>query len=154
ADPFVLGHAALTVAHLLAELMENATVFSDPTSRVEVMTALREDGVAVSITDDGLGMDAAAVADANEKIRSSSANHVIGSQRLGMFVVGRLTSRHDIQVHISSACEGQGTRVDVLVPLALLDPSTLDQHGGIAESNDLPPQVQEMPAMPQEPAVI
>src|SRR5690625_3005651 len=126
ADPAVLGHVALTVAHLLAELMENATVFSDPTSRVEVMTALREDGVAISITDDGLGMDAAAVADANDKIRSSSASDVIGAQRLGMFVVGRLSSRLGIQVEVSSAGEGQGTRVDVLVPLALLEQNTLD----------------------------
>src|SRR5690625_4381388 len=106
--------------------MEHATVFSDPTSRVEVMTALREDGVAISITDDGLGMDAAAVADANDKIRSSSASDVIGAQRLGMFVVGRLSSRLGIQVEVSSAGEGQGTRVDVLVPLALLDQTTLD----------------------------
>lgn len=126
ADPAVLGHVALTVAHLLAELMENATVFSDPTSRVEVMTALREDGVAISITDDGLGMDAAAVADVNEKIRSSSASDVIGAQRLGMFVVGHLSSRLGIQVEVSSPGEGRGTRVDVLVPLDLLDQSTLE----------------------------
>src|SRR5699024_5149796 len=100
-DPSVLGHAALTVAHLLAEIMANATVFSDPTSRVEVMTAMRENGVAVSITDDGLGMDAATVAEANSRIRSSAASDVVGAQRLGMFVVGRLANRHNIQVQVA-----------------------------------------------------
>src|SRR5690625_184758 len=49
-DPAVVGHVALTVAYLLAELMGSATVFSDRSSRVEVMTALREGGVAISST--------------------------------------------------------------------------------------------------------
>src|SRR5690625_3620369 len=128
ADPAVLGHAALTVAHLLAEFMENATVFSDPSSRVEVMTAMREDGVSIAITDEGLGMDAAAVAEVNEKVHSSSASDVIGAQRLGMFVVGRLAARHDIRVDIASAGEGQGTRVEVLLPMDLLDPASVDQQ--------------------------
>src|SRR5690625_3500918 len=128
ADPDVLGHAALTVAHLLAEFMENATVFSDPSSRVEVMTAMREDGVSIAITDEGLGMDAAAVAEVNEKVHSSSASDVIGAQRLGMFVVGRLAARHDIRVDIASAGEGQGTRVEVLLPMDLLDPASVDQQ--------------------------
>ncbi len=128
ADPAVLGHAALTVAHLLAEFMENATVFSDPSSRVEVMTAMREDGVSIAITDEGLGMDAAAVAEVNEKVRSSSASDVIGAQRLGMFVVGRLAARHDIRIDIASAGEGQGTRVEVLLPMDLLDPTSVEQQ--------------------------
>src|SRR5690625_4440652 len=128
ADPAVVGHAALTVAHLLAEFMENATVFSDPSSRVEVMTAMREDGVSIAITDEGLGMDAAAVAEVNEKVRSSSASDVIGAQRLGMFVVGRLAARHDIRIDIASAGEGQGTRVEVLLPMDLLDPTSVEQQ--------------------------
>lgn len=120
-DPAVLGHAALTVAHLLAELMENATNFSDPGSRVEVMTAMRDGGVVVSITDSGLGLDRSQVAEANEKIRTASASDVIGAQRLGMFVVGRLARRHDVRVELYSDGEGQGTRVEVLIPMGLLD---------------------------------
>src|SRR5690625_4765222 len=129
-DPAVLGHAALTLAHLLAELMENATVFSDPASRVEVMTAAREDGVTIAITDDGLGMDTAAVTEANEKIQFSTASDVIGAQRLGMFVVGRLSNRLGVQVRISSDGEGSGTRAEVFVPISLIDPASVDQADG------------------------
>lgn len=124
-DPQILGHAALNIAHLLAELLENATVYSDPASRVEVLTALREDGVAISVTDDGLGMSADLLADVNAKIHASGATEVAGAQRLGLFVIGRLAHRHGVAVEFSSAGEGLGTRVDVLVPAALIDQASL-----------------------------
>ena len=54
-DPEVSGRHALTVAHLLAELLENATHFSNPETRVVVAAKLTGRGVDVTVTDYGLG---------------------------------------------------------------------------------------------------
>ncbi len=112
-DPQMLGHTALTAASLLAELLENATAFSDPNSRVSARTENSPKGVAVIITDDGLGMTDAEVAEANEKIASASLAEVVSSKRLGLFVVGRLARRLEADVVISpGAKKGVMARVD------------------------------------------
>ena len=56
ADPAMLGHSALTAAHLFAELLENATVFSDPGTPVIVRTDERDGLYVVEIQDSGIGM--------------------------------------------------------------------------------------------------
>ena len=56
ADPRRLGHVALTAAHMLAELLENATQFSNPDARLRSPSSKGPRGVRVSITDAGLGM--------------------------------------------------------------------------------------------------
>ena len=56
ADPPMVGHVALTTAHLLAELLENATQFSNPDTRVISSTAFSPRGVRITITDLGLGI--------------------------------------------------------------------------------------------------
>src|SRR5690606_15085472 len=86
-DPMMLGHPALPAAHMLAELLENATVFSEPGTPVHVSTGVDEHSVLITILDQGLGMTPEELADANEKIRTTSAGDVLGAQRLGMFVV-------------------------------------------------------------------
>ena len=89
-DPEVSGRHALTVAHLLAELLENATHFSNPDTRVVVSASVTGHGVDVTVTDYGLGMSDDEVADANEKIAHPPVAEIAVSQRLGLFVVGRL----------------------------------------------------------------
>ena len=92
-DPEVSGRHALTVAHLLAELLENATHFSNPDTRVVVSASVTGHGVDVTVTDYGLGMSEDEVADANDKIAHPPVAEIAVSQRLGLFVVGRLAAR-------------------------------------------------------------
>ena len=91
-DPQVSGRHALTVAHLLAELLENATVFSNPGTPVVVATAMTGHGVDVTITDYGLGMSDEEIAQANESIAHPPLAEIAVSQRLGLFVVGRIAA--------------------------------------------------------------
>lgn len=124
ADPSMLGHSALTAAHLFAELLENATVFSDPGSAVIVRTAERDGAVHVTITDSGIGMTSEELAEANARVASTAASEILGAQRLGLFVVGRIARRVGARVHLDSA-EGQGTVATVVMPLSLFDPATV-----------------------------
>ena len=114
-DPDVSGRHALTVAHLLAELLENATHFSNPDTRVVVSASVTGHGVDVTVTDYGLGMSEDEVADANEKIAHPPVAEIAVSQRLGLFVVGRLASRLGATVELRRG-RAAGTVVAVALP--------------------------------------
>lgn len=118
-DPLMLGHVALPAAHLLAELLENATVFSDPGTPVQVSTGIDETHVVVTVLDQGLGMTAAELAEANAKIRTTSASDVVGAQRLGLFVVGRIAGRLGAEVELGLGPDGTGTLASLRIPLIL-----------------------------------
>jgi len=119
ADPLMLGHTALPAAHLLAELIENATMFSDPGAPVHVSTGRDETHVLITVTDQGLGMTEDERVAARKKIASASAGEVLGAQHLGMFVVGRIAARLGAEVELSAGPGGTGTRAMVRLPLTL-----------------------------------
>lgn len=120
ADPHMLGFNALPAAHLLAELLENATVFSEPETPVVVTTAVAGPYVEVRIVDEGLGMTEAELSAANEKIASTSAGDALGAQRLGLYVVGRLAQRLSAEVILrKSRHTAAGTETVVRFPATL-----------------------------------
>ena len=121
-DPLMLGHNALNAAHLVAELLENATMFSEPHTPVEVTTSRDARGVIVTVRDHGLGMTPEELADANEKVVSRSAQDAVGAQRLGLYVVGRLADRLGVAVVFAHGPDGTGTVVTVVFPGALFLP--------------------------------
>ncbi|WP_369370188.1 ATP-binding protein [Promicromonospora sp. Populi] len=121
-DPMMLGHNALNAAHLLAELLENATMFSEPHTPVEVTTARDEQFVTVIVRDHGLGMNPGEVAEANRKVLSHAASDAVGAQRLGLYVVGRLSDRLGAQVAFGVGEGGTGTEVTVRFPAVLFMP--------------------------------
>lgn len=148
ADPHMLGFNALPAAHLLAELLENATVFSEPETPVVVTTSVAGAHVEVRIVDEGLGMSDAELAAANEKIAATSASDALGAQRLGLFVVGRLAQRLGAEVEIRKNSRGAtGTETVVRFPATLFqstEASPLGVYGDAAAS-----QQPEVPALPE-----
>ena len=125
-DPFMLGHIALPAAHMLAELLENATVFSEPGTPVHVSTGIDETSVIIAIEDQGLGMSQEELDQANSRIRATSASDVLGSQRLGHYVVGRIAGRIGVSVEFSRPASGTGTRVVVRFPhVVFVDPQNI-----------------------------
>ncbi|WP_208614175.1 sensor histidine kinase [Streptomyces yokosukanensis] len=118
-EAHVTGAAVADLTHLLAELVENAAQFSPPHTRVRVTGEPVGNGYALEIEDRGLGMGAETLAEANRRIEQSEALDLFDSDRLGLFVVSRLASRHDVKVHLRNSPYG-GTTAVVLVPTALL----------------------------------
>ncbi|WP_425955365.1 ATP-binding protein [Xylanimonas sp. McL0601] len=121
-DPLILGHNALNAAHLLAELLENATMFSEPHTAVEVATARDHRGIVITVRDHGLGMTPEEIADANAKVASRSAQDAVGAQRLGLYVVGRLADRLGAVIAFGTGPDGTGTMVTVVFPIGLFLP--------------------------------
>jgi signal transduction histidine kinase len=100
----VTGRAASDVVHLLAELLENATTFSPQDAPVMVTgQLLGSGGVLLEITDAGLGIPQEDLAHANWRLEHPPVVDVAVSRRMGLFVVGRLASRHGIRVRLQSA---------------------------------------------------
>jgi len=121
-DPHMLGHNALNAAHLVAELLENATMFSEPHTPVEVTTSRDERGVVVVVRDHGLGMSPEELAEANARVARIAASDAVGAQRLGLFVVGRLADRLGASVSFGAGASGTGTEVVVVFPAVLFLP--------------------------------
>ncbi|WP_137991597.1 sensor histidine kinase [Streptomyces vilmorinianum] len=115
----VVGGAVADLTHLLAELIENAAQFSPPHTKVRISGEPVGNGYALEIEDRGLGMGKESLAEANTRIEHSEALDLFDSDRLGLFVVSRLSSRHDIKVHLRTSPYG-GTTAVVLLPTDVL----------------------------------
>ncbi|KUJ64599.1 ATPase [Streptomyces albus subsp. albus] len=124
------GQAVTDLVHLLSELLENATAFSSPQTKVRVAATRLPDGrVMIEIHDKGIGLTAEDFADINHKLANPPTVDAAISQRMGLFVVGRLADRHGIRVQLRPSGEQAGTTSLVMLPDAIT-------HGGGGE--DLP----------------
>ncbi|MFC8529882.1 nitrate- and nitrite sensing domain-containing protein [Nocardia sp. NPDC057227] len=118
----VQGGVVADLIHLFAELVDNAAFFSPPETQVEVTGAVVGKGVVVEINDKGIGMPPEEMARVNELLRTPPDYSVAtgsSDSRLGLFVVGQLSSRHGVAVRLSESVYG-GVRVVVLIPSPLL----------------------------------
>ncbi|WP_433491818.1 sensor histidine kinase [Nocardia grenadensis] len=122
-DLKITGPATADLIHLLAELMENATTFSPPESRVEVSAAVVGRGVAVEVADRGLGMSAEEITERNELLAEPpdfGVAALTGESRLGLFVVATLAARHSVTVRLADSVYG-GIKAVVVIPAALIE---------------------------------
>ncbi len=111
----VVGAAVNDVIHLIAELVENATTFSPPATRVEIRADVVGNGFAVEIEDRGLGLTPGELAGINARLASPPEFDLASSDQLGLFVVGQLAARHGIRVSLRESPYG-GTTAIVLMP--------------------------------------
>ncbi|CAL9569728.1 nitrate- and nitrite sensing domain-containing protein [Streptomyces sp. enrichment culture] len=126
-DAEIHGRAVTDLVHLLAELLENATTFSSPQTKVRVTATRLPDGrVMIEIHDKGIGLTAEDFADINHKLANPPTVDAAISQRMGLFVVGRLSDRHGIRVQLRPSGEQAGTTSLVMLPDAIT-------HGGGGE---------------------
>ncbi|MEU6293177.1 ATP-binding protein [Streptomyces sp. NPDC046988] len=164
-DGTLRGHAVADVIHLLAELVENATLFSAPQTQVLMRASLVTSGLAVEVEDRGLGMPAAEQARMNALLADPdqvNVAHLLADGRIGLFVVSQLAKRHGITVRLQTNIYG-GVQAVLVVPQALLgtEPGRLPdgtarpaEAAAAAEPVPVPPPRQQPPPMaPTVPAV-
>lgn len=112
----IVGYAASDLMRLTAELLDNATAFSAPETKVTVTTRIAEGGLMVDIVDKGIGMTETEIAEANSRLATDTDVDLATSRRMGLFVVGRLAGRHKIRVTLHGGKDTVGVRVTVAVP--------------------------------------
>ena len=143
------GNAAVDLAHLLSELMENATQFSPPDSTVEVVGHRTGDGgYTISVSDRGIGMSAEQLVDANALLNSPPPVGLALSRSLGFIVVGRLSRRLGVTVRLSASPAGGITAVLDLPAVVLSGQNEADamMSGPAMNGDGVPaPQLAEDP---------
>ena len=121
-DGTLRGHAVADVIHLLAELVENATVFSAPHTQVLLRAQHVTAGLAVEVEDRGLGMPR----DEQNRMNALLADpdqvnvaQLLQDGRIGLFVVSALARRHGIAVRLQTNIYG-GIQAVLVLPQGLL----------------------------------
>ena len=116
------GPAVADVIHLVAELVDNAAMFSPPHTQVRLSSDDVPNGVTIEIEDRGLGMTEGEFESANALLADPPEFDVMRlneKMRLGLFVVSHLAHRHGIQVHLRQSPYG-GVQAIVLLPHGLI----------------------------------
>lgn len=121
------GPAVADLTHLIAELLENATVFSPPHTAVQVHGERVSNGFTLEIHDRGLGMAPELLLDANLRLAETPDFELSDTDRLGLFVVSRLAQRQNVRVSLQKSPYG-GTTAVVFIPAALLTDAP-ETHG-------------------------
>ncbi|MFE6937394.1 nitrate- and nitrite sensing domain-containing protein [Streptomyces sp. NPDC057699] len=121
------GPAVADLTHLIAELLENATVFSPPHTAVQVHGERVANGFTLEIHDRGLGMAPEVLLDANLRLAETPDFELSDTDRLGLFVVSRLAQRQNVRVSLQTSPYG-GTTAVVFIPAQLLTDAP-DTHG-------------------------
>ncbi|MFE0075559.1 nitrate- and nitrite sensing domain-containing protein [Nonomuraea sp. NPDC059023] len=127
------GGAAADLTHLVAELVENASIYSSPETAVQVRGDLVSNGYVLEVEDRGLGLSPQEYAEINARLADPPEFDLADSDRLGLFVVARLAQRHGLQVTLR-ASPFSGTTAIVLIPKRL-----------VTEREALPPAPEEEP---------
>jgi anti-sigma regulatory factor (Ser/Thr protein kinase) len=91
---------------LMAELMENATAFSPPHTRVVIAATELRGGARLAIVDNGLGLPPERMAEENARLTRRERLDLAPTEVLGLFVVGRLARRHGIEVTLTESPGG------------------------------------------------
>ncbi|MGI8448209.1 MAG: sensor histidine kinase, partial [Streptosporangiaceae bacterium] len=115
----VAAPAVADMIHLLAELIENATMFSPSGTRVEVRAERVANGFAVEIDDRGLGIETAQLAELNQQLAQPPDFDLANADRLGLFVGAKLAARHGVRVSLRRSPYG-GTTAIVLMPTSII----------------------------------
>ncbi|MCX4445685.1 sensor histidine kinase [Streptomyces sp. NPDC087866] len=119
----IIGTAVEPLIHACAELLDNATRYSPPQTRVHVTAVEVQTGIAIEIEDGGVSLSEEARARAENMLAraqaGSSMNDLGESPRLGMAVVGRLARMYDLQVSLRQSAYG-GVRAVLIVPRAMI----------------------------------
>jgi signal transduction histidine kinase len=109
------GTAVADAIHLLAELIENATVNSPANTEITVRAERVAHGIVIEVEDRGLGMSDEEMAAVNERLANPPEFDLADSDKLGFFVVARLAARHNIKITLRMSPYG-GVAAIVLLP--------------------------------------
>jgi signal transduction histidine kinase len=117
----VIGQAVSDIVHLLAELIENATIFSPKDTQVHVrMQELTSGGVLIEVIDRGIGVSEERLNDMNWRLDNPPTIDVSVSRHMGLFAVARLAERHRVRVRLRPA-PPQGLSALVWLPDSVIE---------------------------------
>ncbi|MER7935397.1 MULTISPECIES: ATP-binding protein [unclassified Streptomyces] len=119
----VVRTAVYDLVHVLAELLDNAMMFSPPQTPVTVTGHALPDGrVLLEIEDQGIGMTPDGFADANARLAAPPTLDDVDGLRLGLAVAVRRAARQAIRMQLRPS-DRDGVTALVMLPAGICDPS-------------------------------
>jgi hypothetical protein len=118
-DVLVSGSVVGSVAHMLAELIENGLAFSPPDVDVEIYGRALGGGYLIAVLDQGIGMEQSEMDRANERLRGEGDFITAPARFLGHFVVGRLAAETGVGVQLAPS-PVTGVTARLALPAAIL----------------------------------
>lgn len=116
--------AATDIAHLIAELLDNALRASPPETDVRFTFAQATDeGLLIEVADRGIGIPAGQMEEINAALRSEPVVSSGTARHMGLFVVGKLAARHGLGVWMRPTfrvARDPGVTVTLHIPRGLL----------------------------------
>jgi len=149
-DVAVQGLAIHDLVHVLAELLDNATYFSEPETKITVRAVVtRKKALAIQVTDHGVGMSDDQIQEVNKRLADPPDLDVSVTRRMGLYVVARLAQRHGIEVRLreNEDIEG-GIIARVVVPAELLMPLRAMNAAMAGDNRTPPPPTRSETSMP------
>ncbi|MFF0542440.1 ATP-binding protein [Nocardia thailandica] len=150
--------AASDLAHLFAELLDNALRASPPETDVKFTFAQAHDqGLLIEVADRGIGMPPAEMSEINRRLEQTAEPGPDTARHMGLFVVGRLADRHGLTVRLRptfDTARDPGVTVTVHVPVGLI---VSGGNGPViapvqpSPSQPQRPEQQQRPQAPQQP---
>ncbi len=113
------GAAVADLAHLLSELLENATSFSPPETRVRIAGHFHDEGYLITVTDRGVGVPTRRLTGLNELLSRPPVVGLALEPTLGLYVVAMLAKRHGVKVRLVTGAPG--LTAHVMVPKTLFE---------------------------------
>ncbi|MEU1993031.1 ATP-binding protein [Nocardia gamkensis] len=149
--------AASDLAHLFAELLDNALRASPPETDVKFTFAQAHDqGLLIEVADRGIGMPPAEMADINHRLEQTAEPGPDTARHMGLFVVGRLAERHGLTVRLRptfDTARDPGVTVTVHVPVGLIVAGKPSAAQAVtAQPQPVTPQPSPQAAAPQRPS--
>jgi HAMP domain-containing protein len=115
----VAGHASSDVVRLLAELLENALMFSAPETQALIAGQMLPTSYLLEIEDQGIGMSDEQLAEVNHRLSEPPDVDLAQAKMLGFFVVGQLAARLGVKIQLRRSRHG-GVAALVLLPATLI----------------------------------
>jgi signal transduction histidine kinase len=117
----IAGTVAGELVHLLAELLDNAAMYSPPSSAIVLSAAFTADGgLQIEVLDAGVGISPGELDRLNGRLTQPESIDTQVPSRMGLFVVARLARRGTFGVMLQSRSDASGTVALVRVPATLV----------------------------------
>jgi signal transduction histidine kinase len=131
----VSGQTVSDVVRLLAEIIENATIFSPKDTQVRVSAQeLTGGGVLIEVSDSGIGVSDARLAEINQRLDNPPVIDPSVARHMGLFAVAHLAERHKVRVRLRAGSP-HGLTALVWLPDTLIERG-IRQHGGWSQPLD------------------
>jgi two-component system sensor histidine kinase QseC len=113
----VVNGDAAALAILIRNLVDNAIRYTPPGGRVEVSVATREDGITLTVTDNGPGIPELERARVFERFYRAPGSGGQGCG-LGLSIAQRIAELHGASIELAAPVTGSGLQVTVRFPAA------------------------------------